>query len=176
MLDFNRPGESPLEMAPKVGRAISGKSMEWRIRLLVGAVLQGHPANPFWSCQGIVGTNMWKIMPVFPVGESGVKGIKKTSARLETCSRNMMQKVDLNQVPSARSWWDAPKVRRFDESCNLVWKKQRWKRESRRPILFWNNFGSLWDFGRLEVVVFLVFQAPATVAFSLGSIEPTKGG
>ena len=33
------------------------------------------------------------------------------------------------------------------ESCNLVWKKQRWKRESRRPILFRNNFGSLWDFG-----------------------------
>ena len=26
-------------------------------------------------------------------------------------------------------------------------KKQRWKRESRRPILFRNNFGLLWDFG-----------------------------
>jgi len=49
MLDLNRPDESPLEIAPKVGGESPGKSMEWRIRLLVGALLQGHPAKSVWK-------------------------------------------------------------------------------------------------------------------------------
>jgi len=47
------------------------------------------------------------------------------------------------------------------------------------PKQLWITLG-LWTASCVFIlwleVVSLVFQAPATVAFSLGSIEPTKGG